>query len=128
MLTIRRKRGFPKNRMHEASIALSLLEIAAGECSRSGYERIDSINVKVGRASGVMPDALLFAFDAIKEGSVARDAVLHIEEVAVAGKCSDCNGEFTVEEKYVLSCPLCGGGSFTITAGREMDIIDMEVS
>ncbi|MEJ2695802.1 MAG: hydrogenase maturation nickel metallochaperone HypA [Candidatus Sulfobium sp.] len=114
--------------MHEASIALSLLEIAAGECNKSGYGRIDSINVKVGRASGVMPDALLFAFDAIKEGSIARNAVLQIEEVPVSGRCSDCRKEFTVDQEYVLSCPLCGGGSFTITAGREMDIIDMEVS
>lgn len=114
--------------MHEASIALSLLEIAASECAKNGYRRIDSINVKVGRASGVMPDALLFAFDAVKEDSVARNAILHIEEVPVAGRCADCNREFTAEEKYVLCCPLCGGGSFTITAGREMDIVDMEVS
>ncbi|MEJ2684461.1 MAG: hydrogenase maturation nickel metallochaperone HypA [Candidatus Sulfobium sp.] len=114
--------------MHEASIALSLLEIAAGECGKNGYGRIDCINIKVGRASGVMPDALLFAFDAIKEGSVAQNAVLHIEEVPVSGRCGDCGKEFSVEEEYVLCCPLCGGGSFTVTSGREMDIIDMEVS
>lgn len=127
-LTTRRRINFPKNRMHEASIALSLLEIAAGECGKNGYGKIDSINVKVGRASGVIPDALLFAFDAVKEGSIAQDAVLHIEEVPVSGVCRDCGKEFTVAEAYVLSCPLCGGGSFTVTSGREMDIIDMEVS
>jgi hydrogenase nickel incorporation protein HypA/HybF len=114
--------------MHEASIALSLLEIAAGECNKNGYGRIDSINVKVGRASGIMPEALLFAFDAIKEDSIAQGAVLHIEEVPVSGRCGDCGKEFTVEEEYVLRCPVCGGSSFAVTAGREMDIIDMEVS
>ena len=128
MLTTRRKRGFQKKRMHEASIALSLLEIASRECSKSGHKRIDSISVRVGKASGVMPDALLFAFDAMKEGSAARDAVLQVEEVPVSGRCRDCSSEFTVAEQYVLSCPICGGRSFSITAGREMDITEMEVS
>jgi hydrogenase nickel incorporation protein HypA/HybF len=114
--------------MHEASIALSLIEIAAGECVKSGYDRIDAINIKIGRASGIMPDALLFAFDAVKDDSIARNAVLHIEEVPVSGRCGDCGKDFTVEEEYVLSCPVCGGSSLAVTAGREMDIIDMEVS
>jgi len=114
--------------MHEASIAASLLEIVSGQCRRSGYSRIESIHLKIGRASGIMTDALIFAFEALKEGSVAKEAVLEIEEVPVSGHCSDCNNTFTTEQEYILSCPCCGGGSFRMTAGREMDVIDMEVS
>ena len=75
-----------------------------------------------------MPDALIFAFDTMKGDSVADGAVLHIEEVPVGGHCRDCNSDFTVEEEYVLRCPRCGGLSFHVNAGREMDIVDMEVS
>jgi len=114
--------------MHEASIAGSLLEIVSEQCRKSGYRRIDSINVKIGRASGIMSDALIFAFDAIKSGSVAKDAVLNIESVPVGGHCRDCNTVFTVEEEYVLNCPRCGGVSFSVTSGRELDVVDMEVS
>ena len=114
--------------MHELSIAQNILEIISEQCIKSGHSRIDSLNVRIGRASGVLPDALLFAFDAIKADTMARDAALHIEEVPVTGLCRDCGSGFIVEEEYILFCPQCKGNSFHITAGREMDIVDMEVS
>lgn len=114
--------------MHEASIAVSLLEIVSGQCRKSGYSRIESIHLKIGRASAIMTDALIFAFDAMKEGSLAEEAVLQIEEVPLSGHCDDCKNTFTTEQEYILSCPCCGGSSFHMTAGRELDVIDMEVS
>lgn len=114
--------------MHELSIAQNVLDIVSDQCARSGYARIDSVNLRIGRASGIMPDALIFAFDAIKSDSIARGALLNIEVVPVTGLCSDCSSSFIVEEEYILNCPVCNGSSFQITSGREMDIIDMEVS
>ena len=115
--------------MHELSVAQSILDIISEQCGKSGHARIDSVNIRIGRASGVMPDALLFAFDAIKaDTAMARDALLQIEEVPVTGLCRDCGSSFIVEEEYILCCPKCKGSSFLITAGREMDIVDMEVS
>ena len=114
--------------MHELSIAQNIIEIISEQCSKNGYVQIDSVNIRIGRASGVMPDALLFAFDAIKVDTMARDAALHIEEVPVTGLCRDCESSFIVEEEYILFCPHCKGNSFHMTAGREMDILDMEVS
>lgn len=114
--------------MHEASIALDLLDIATEHCRKSGYSKIDSINLKIGRASGVMPDALIFSFDAIKKDSFADGALLNIDEVPVSGVCRECSSKFTVDEEYVLSCPVCKSNKFNIVSGREMDIIDMEVS
>lgn len=114
--------------MHEASIAASLLEIVSEQCRKSGCSRIETIHLKIGRASGIMTDALIFAFDAMKEGSLAEEAVLQIEEVPVSGHCNGCNSTFTTEQEYILSCPCCGGSSFRMTSGREMDVIDMEVS
>lgn len=114
--------------MHEVSIAAGVIEIISAECLKKGYGRVDSVNLRVGRASGVLPDALIFAFDAMKADSVADGAVLSIEEVPLGGECRDCSGSFTSEAEYVLKCPLCGGTSFSITSGRELDVVDMEVS
>lgn len=114
--------------MHELSIAQSLLQIALRECLASGHQRIDSVRIRIGKASGIMSDALLFAFDAIKEGTGASAARLEIEEVPVGGTCGSCGGSFTVEEEFVLCCPLCSAAEFRISAGRELDIVDMEVS
>lgn len=114
--------------MHELSIAQNVLDIVSAQCIKSGHTNIDSVNLRIGRASGIMPDALIFAFNAIKPDSIARDAVLNIEEVPVTGLCNDCSSSFIVEVEYILYCPVCKGSSFQITSGRELDIIDMEVS
>jgi len=114
--------------MHEASIILSVLEIALEKMGKEGYRKIDSITLRIGKASGVMLDALHFAFEAARDGTPAAEASLEIIEVPVGGACNDCKGEFSVEEKFVFSCPLCGSEKFRITSGRELDIVELEVS
>jgi hydrogenase nickel incorporation protein HypA/HybF len=114
--------------MHEVSIALNMIDIVSDQCRKSGFTKIDAVNVKIGKASGVMTDALIFAFDAVKKDSMAKGASLKIVEVPVSGTCGECDKSFSVNEKYVLFCPVCGSKSFCVTGGREMDIIDIEVS
>lgn len=114
--------------MHEASIALNVIEIAAENCRKAGYSRIDSIRLRIGRASGVMTDALLFAFDALKIDTIAAGATVIIDEIPVSGICGNCGKDFITKEVYVLCCPECGGLSFKVNTGRELEILDMEVT
>jgi len=115
--------------MHETSIASELLNIAINECSKNGYSKIQTIKVIIGRATGVMPDALLFAFDILKENTSAENAQLIIEEIPVRGVCKDCGKEFESNEPYiVVACPVCGSFSLEITAGKELNITEMEVN
>lgn len=113
--------------MHEVSIAESLLALAIKECSENGYSRIGSVRVSIGKASGVMPEALLFAFDSLKAETIASGALLIIEEVPVSGHCRTCDADFTSSENYVLCCPACSGTSFVINTGRELNITELEV-
>src|SRR5512139_3833550 len=100
--------------MHEVSIADSLLTLAVKECRDKGFNAIQHIKVRIGKASGVMPEALLFAFEAMKRETIAEEAALIIEEVPVSGHCRICHADFTVEESFVLCCPHCEGLSFTV--------------
>ncbi len=112
--------------MHELSIALSVLDIVREACVANGLASVGTVRVRVGRATGVEPEALRFAFDCSREGTPAAGAELVIERVAVGGCCSACGGQFDVEERYVLACPLCGGAEFTVTRGDELQVIDLE--
>jgi len=115
--------------MHETALALSILDIIVGKCAEVGGRTIDSVKVRIGKAAGVLPDALQFAFDAAKASTVAEKAELLIESVPVGGVCHDCKKEFSVNDvQYVFSCPHCGSKSFEITSGREMEIVDMEIN
>lgn len=113
--------------MHEVSIAQGMLDIALDFCGKNGYSTIKSITVKIGKAAGVVPDSLQFAFEILKPETIAEHAVLIIEEVPVCGTCSSCGRHFTVEETYVIQCPLCGSMSFSVETGRELNIAEMEV-
>jgi len=114
--------------MHEASIAISLLDTVSALCRQEGYDSIESVRLRVGKAAGILPDALLFAFDVAKAGTIASQAELIIEFVLLGGCCNDCGSQFESDERFIYSCPECKSNAIKITRGNEMQIIDMEVN
>ncbi|MGD2080291.1 MAG: hydrogenase maturation nickel metallochaperone HypA [Nitrospirota bacterium] len=113
--------------MHEASIALSILDIAEEHCRKAGFSTIQSIAVDIGSASGVLPDALAMAFDIAKTDTIARDASLIISHIPLGGRCAECCRDFTTDDAFVLECPNCGGRDFRFTCGRELEVREIEV-
>ncbi len=113
--------------MHEASIALGILDIVTKRCKAEGYSIVESVRLRIGRAAGIMPEALVFTFDIAKEDTSARTANLIIDIVPLGGSCKGCGREFEVEEAYVLNCPLCGSATFKIEKGYEMEIVEIDV-
>ena len=112
--------------MHELSIALSVLDIIRDACRENRLERVSAVRVRIGGATAIAAESLRFAFDCSKAGTPAAGATLEIEEVPIGGRCDDCGRDFTAAERYVLACPLCGGGSFRITQGDELQVVDLE--
>ena len=76
--------------MHETALALSILDIVVSKCSEAGGSTVDSVRVRIGKAAGVLAEALLVAFDASKATTVAEHAQLIIEPVPVGGVCAEC--------------------------------------
>ena len=114
--------------MHESSIAHSILEIIDEQCAEKGCTAVEALTVRLGRSTGVMPEALQFAFDALKEPTKAKEAKLTIEIVPIGGRCNVCKKEFDVPDvQYIFACPHCGAKEFEMTRGREMEISDMEM-
>jgi len=114
--------------MHEVSAALSLLDIIVRKCREEGYRSIDSVRVKVGKASGILPEAFTFALEVAKKDTIARDAEFVIETVPLSGVCNGCGSHFEIAGTYVLECPICASPSFKIHKGYELEIVDMEVN
>ena len=114
--------------MHELSIAMSILDIVASTCKEQGHSSVQSVRIRVGNASGIMTDSLVFSFDCAKNGTVAEGANLEIDKIPVGGDCQDCGSGFTVEKSsFVLNCPECGGTDFRISSGYELEIVELEV-
>lgn len=124
---IKKKKKNSPNLMHEASIALNIIDIAEEHCKKAGYAVIQSIQLRVGSASGILPDALSTAFDIVRHGTMAENAVLHVEEIPLGGTCQGCKNDFTTTEQFILTCPECGSKDFMLSTGREMEITEIEV-
>ena len=114
--------------MHEVSVALKLLEIIEEKCQEDGFQSVDSVTVRVGRASGILPEAFSFAFEAVKKDTIAKEAKFIIDIVLLGGFCSQCGNQFTTEEAYILKCPTCSSTAFKINQGHELELIELEVN
>lgn len=113
--------------MHEFSIMQSTLEAAAQKARAAGATQVHRLKVRVGRLSGVVPEALRFAFEGLKPGSLAAAAELEIEEVPVVCWCPDCATEFASADLN-YECPRCHQLSGELRHGRELDLVSLEIS
>ena len=112
--------------MHELSIMDSALSMVLEQAQRSGATRVYAIHLRIGALSGVVPEALEFAFEALSPGTLAEGGKLSIEHIAARFWCSACNLEFKADDMFA-ECPDCHRPSGQLRAGREMEVASMEI-
>jgi hydrogenase nickel incorporation protein HypA/HybF len=112
--------------MHELGLMENALAAALDHARRHGAERIVALRFRVGQMSGVVPDALAFAFKALAAGTVAEGARLDLDTVPVVCRCLDCGGEFRPEDVIYL-CPHCGSLHADVRKGTELELASLEV-
>ncbi len=113
--------------MHEVSIMTQTLEIALDNACQQGANKIHRLKMRIGAMSGVVPEALNFAFGVVTEGTIAQGANLEIEIVPVICFCPHCQIEFQPPDLF-YECPQCTHLSNKIIAGREIELTSLEVS
>lgn len=68
--------------MHELGLAMEIAEIAADAAANAGARRVGAVHVRVGALSGVVKEALEFAWEAASAESAVAGARLEIEDAA----------------------------------------------
>lgn len=113
--------------MHEMGICDGILTAAVQAAEAEGASRIVRIEVSIGELTEVMDDALRFAFDALRRGTMAEDAELAVRYVEARSRCAECDAEFR-HDRFDPKCPKCGSYLVTLVQGRELriDAIDVE--
>lgn len=108
--------------MHELSIAESVVEAVL---ERTGDRHVTTVRLQVGRLCGVVPDALMFCFELATAGTPLEGAVLQIDHPSGRAHCRDCRSDFTLHD-LILLCE-CGSADVEVTAGRELQVLSVEV-
>jgi len=112
--------------MHEMGIANSILEGVAAELRRRPGSRATKVGVRIGELSGVDPDALSFAFEAITLDTQFAGLVLDVEYVAYRRRCRNCGNEYDIHN-YEILCPACGNLNADRTRGDELEFTYLEI-
>ena len=113
--------------MHEISVAFSLLEGVQETALAQGIDRVKAVVVRVGALSGIAPDALKFSWEVATAETIAEGSELRIEDIPLVIFCEHCETERTPAPGSGVVCPDCGTPAHRIVAGRELQLVAMEV-
>lgn len=113
--------------MHEVSVMQSALRLALEHAEGQNAGRIHGITLRVGRLSGVVPEALEFAFEVVTRGTIAEGATLTIEALPLRCHCPTCGLDFEPPE-FDFTCPTCGDPRTRVSSGQELELACLEVS
>jgi hydrogenase nickel incorporation protein HypA/HybF len=113
--------------MHEMAIAQSVLDIAFGEMEKRAARHVRKIKISIGEFSGVVKDALEFAFEVLTPDTAASGAEVEIEIVPLTAECKNCGRVACTLNDLKLFCYSCSE-ALVIETGREMkvDYVDLD--
>jgi len=116
-----------RNKVHELSIALSIIEGAQEEAERQGNAQIEAVYLRLGPLAGVVREALTFAYDLACEGTALHGSRLVIVDVPITFFCAECAVERTPISVQNMSCPVCGTPAAQVLTGAELEICALEL-
>lgn len=111
--------------MHELSIACSIVETVE-ENLPTERAKATKINLKIGKLSGVVKDALLFSFEIAAEGTRVEGAQIEIEELPVLVFCRKCGESSELGSPPIFRCLICSESTAELIQGKEMEIVSIE--
>jgi hydrogenase nickel incorporation protein HypA/HybF len=113
--------------MHELSVALSIIESVEEQARVWNGSRVLAVHVRIGPLSGVVPDALMFAYGLACEGTSLQGSRLAVEERPVVIECPRCAAETVSASAQDMTCSVCGSAPARVVSGDELDLVAVEV-
>ena len=111
--------------MHEFSIIQNIVDIVKASALKSGVSHVNTVEIEVGQASGVVTEAMQFAWQSFTNEQLLLHAQLIIREIPLQLRCNNCKKKFSPKEVYE-PCPFCGEFGSEILKGRELKVIAIE--
>ncbi len=116
----------PGDRMHELSIAESILDIVRRNVPQEELVNVRAVNMKIGDMAGVMCDSLDFSFTALTAETPLAGAWLSIDRIPYRIRCHTCDQTVGSEEGLGV-CPLCLGTRVTVVSGTELQVESIDI-
>lgn len=113
--------------MHEMSLVSGILQVAADTARKAQALRVVSVCVRIGDLCEAVPESMDFAWEVLREEDpLTVEAELYAEPVHPRSRCLACGAEFG-HDRFHVRCPVCGSADTELLAGRELDIVSVEI-
>jgi hydrogenase nickel incorporation protein HypA/HybF len=112
--------------MHEISIIESILEVAEEKARENNSSSVTVIKLRLGQFTAIAQEALEFAFEVARQGTLAEHARLEIEVVPMVLHCVVCDLRPEPTGAMIFICPQCGF-PLKIVSGKELQIEFIEI-
>ena len=115
--------------MHELTVAIQIRRALEAELESDDEQLVaDAVRIQVGALSGVVPEALQFAWPhAIADSPVLGSARLDIDRIDVQLHCRPCDQVSVLSEVVSMRCPICRSPDVEVIAGDELDISGVDL-
>jgi hydrogenase nickel incorporation protein HypA/HybF len=107
--------------MHEFTIALNIIDIATEQALQHDAKVIREVEIEIGKASGVVPEALEFALESAMKNTMLENASFVIHEIPVIARCQSCDQTFETDASP-SDCPNCGNYVVDLISGKELRV------
>ena len=113
-------------KMHETALMQDLITTVIQAVEKYNVTRVNRVVLSVGKISNVLPEALLFAFEALTKEGIMKGAGLEIEYLPIIARCHACGREYQ-SDGFPIVCPGCQSKNFTIISGDEVYIKNIDI-
>ena len=107
--------------MHELGIVIQIVKQMENYMDENRIKRIDTLVLRVGELSGVVPRYLEDVYPIAVEQSRLKNTELKLEISPGIGQCEACGFNYNLMEND-NTCPKCGDKNFRILSGKEFMI------
>jgi hydrogenase nickel incorporation protein HypA/HybF len=113
--------------MHELSVAIGIVELAEEEALKAGGTKIDSIELVIGKLSGIEIDSLDFVWSSATMGTMLEKAERITIQPEGKARCMECGNEFDIESLYDC-CQNCNSYFKDIIQGKELQVKSITIN
>ena len=111
--------------MHEVALSRQLARIVSRNAA--GREVLE-VELEVGHLRQVVPEALHFAWSAVRKNTLRGPARLNITEIPAVVRCRECKATTELREVLDFRCQECSSRDLQIISGEEFRVVSIEVT
>ncbi|WP_308534588.1 hydrogenase maturation nickel metallochaperone HypA [uncultured Mobiluncus sp.] len=111
--------------MHEVALSQQLARVVAR--GAAGREVL-SVQVEVGHLRQVVPEALRFAWSAVRKNTLRGPAELQITEIPAVVVCRECQAKTQLGEYLDFRCAQCSSRDVQTISGEEFRVVSIDVT